>query len=150
MGTSDSIELFLLNLLSKADGVCELRRGDLAERFSCVPSQINYVLTTRFSPEHGYIVESRRGGGGYIRITRVNMQPASLVMHTVNAIGDAIDARTTAALLQNLVNNGALTLDTTNLVAAALGSAALRGLPAEWRDAARAGILKQCLLQIIQ
>ena len=63
------IARFIQAELEEANGVLELQRSDLAQRFGCVPSQINYVMSTRFSPEHGYIVESRRGGGGYIRIT---------------------------------------------------------------------------------
>jgi len=146
MGLSDVIERFILQMLREAGGAYELQRAALAERFSCVPSQINYVLATRFSPEHGYIVESRRGGGGYIRVTRVELQPDALVMHTINAVGDRLDVRSGQALLQNLVNAGALSLPEARLMAAALSEAALRGLPAEWRDVARSGILKQCLL----
>ena len=71
MGISDVIASFIQSALDETDGVLELQRSDLAQRFNCVPSQINYVMSTRFSPEHGYIVESRRGGNGYIRITRV-------------------------------------------------------------------------------
>ena len=69
MATSDLIARFILDALDEANGIAELQRATLAEQFSCVPSQINYVISTRFSPERGYIVESRRGGGGYIRIT---------------------------------------------------------------------------------
>ncbi|NLM61617.1 MAG: CtsR family transcriptional regulator, partial [Clostridiales bacterium] len=65
MGLSDLIAEFIHNALNASDGVLELQRSELAEYFGCVPSQINYVISTRFSPEHGYIVESRRGGGGY-------------------------------------------------------------------------------------
>ncbi|MDR3207273.1 MAG: CtsR family transcriptional regulator [Oscillospiraceae bacterium] len=149
MGRSDAIETFLLKLLQEAGGACELQRGELAEQFSCVPSQINYVLTTRFTPEHGYIVESRRGGGGYIRITRVTTQPTALVMHTVNAVGDRLDPRSAQALLQNLVSGGALPVPEARLIAAALSESALRPLPLPLRDIARAGILKQCLLETI-
>ena len=92
MATSDLIARFILDALDKADGMAELQRSMLADRFGCVPSQINYVISTRFSPEHGYVVESRRGGGGYIRITRVRSTPQELIMHTVNAVGDSLDA----------------------------------------------------------
>jgi len=148
MGLSDSIERFILSMLSEAGGAYELQRAALAEQFSCVPSQINYVLSTRFSPEHGYIVESRRGGGGYIRITRVDLRPGALVMHTVNAIGDTLDAKSAEALLQNLVGAGALGLKEARLTGAALSAPALRALPPEWRNVARAGVMKQCLLQL--
>ena len=68
MGISDLIASFLQDSLDTAEnGVLEVQRSELAQRFNCVPSQINYVMSTRFSPERGYIVESRRGGNGYIR-----------------------------------------------------------------------------------
>ena len=87
MGTSDMIARFIQAELEEANGVLELQRSDLAQRFGCVPSQINYVMSTRFSPEHGYIVESRRGGGGYIRITRVQVDRHTLLMHVINSVG---------------------------------------------------------------
>ena len=85
MGISDLIASFLQDSLDTAeDGVLEVQRSDLAQRFNCVPSQINYVMSTRFSPERGYIVESRRGGNGYIRITLCC--PAELLEKAANAI----------------------------------------------------------------
>ena len=84
MGISDLIASFLQESLEEADGgVLEVQRNDLAQRFNCVPSQINYVMSTRFSPERGYIVESRRGGNGYIRITRVRVDRQTLLMQAV-------------------------------------------------------------------
>ena len=81
MGISDLIASFLQESLEETDGgVLEVQRNDLAQRFNCVPSQINYVMSTRFSPERGYIVESRRGGNGYIRITRVRVDRQTLLM----------------------------------------------------------------------
>jgi transcriptional regulator CtsR len=91
MATSDLIAGFILEALESAGGCAELQRSSLADRFNCVPSQINYVISTRFSPEHGYIVESRRGGGGYIRIKRVCPESRQLIMHAVNAVGDELD-----------------------------------------------------------
>ena len=71
MKMSDVIADFIGEMLSDGGGVAELQRKSLADRFSCVPSQINYVIETRFTPEHGYLVESQRGGGGFIRIIRL-------------------------------------------------------------------------------
>ncbi|NLF80238.1 MAG: CtsR family transcriptional regulator [Clostridia bacterium] len=71
---ANQIEVYLKKLLSATEsGVLELKRSDLAEIFMCVPSQINYVLSTRFSSSQGYLVESRRGGGGYLRIIRLSI-----------------------------------------------------------------------------
>src|SRR5690554_5485877 len=71
---SDIIEEFLKTLLTESEGELELQRNDLASYFECAPSQINYVLATRFTLNHGYYIESRRGGGGYIRITRLDLE----------------------------------------------------------------------------
>ena len=90
MGISDIIAGFIQQELEEAGGALELQRSDLAQRFNCVPSQINYVMSTRFSPERGYIVESRRGGGGYIRITRVQVDRQTLLMHVINSIGGTL------------------------------------------------------------
>ena len=88
MGISDLIASFLQESLEETDGgVLEVQRNDLAQRFNCVPSQINYVMSTRFSPERGYIVESRRGGNGYIRITRVRVDRQTLLMQVINTLG---------------------------------------------------------------
>ena len=148
MGVSDIIAGFIDEMLG-ATGTTEVQRAELANRFNCVPSQINYVISTRFSPEHGYIVESRRGGGGYIRITRVAMEPKMLIMHTVNAVGDSVDINTAAALVANLIQNGALSAQEARLILSATGSSALRPARQEERDSLRASILKQMLVNII-
>ena len=77
MRLSDSIESFIKTLITQEEPEVELKRNELAEYLGCAPSQINYVLATRFSPDHGYIIESRRGGGGYIRIVGWCSQAAS-------------------------------------------------------------------------
>jgi len=146
MGMSNLIAEFIAEALRESDGLAELQRAELASRFGCVPSQINYVIATRFSPEHGYIVESRRGGGGFIRIRRVSADPKQLVMHTLNAIGDELDARTAEAFLQNLLDNETLAPDLIRTMAAALGDRALQPAPQLMRNALRASILKQLLL----
>jgi transcriptional regulator CtsR len=108
MGISDIIAGFIQQELEEAGGALELQRSDLAQRFNCVPSQINYVMSTRFSPEHGYIVESRRGGGGYIRITRVQVDRQTLLMHVINSVGDTLDYASARAITQNLVDSEAV------------------------------------------
>jgi transcriptional regulator CtsR len=147
MGMSDMIAQFILAGLEQSDGAVELSRGSLAEKFGCVPSQINYVLTTRFTPEHGYIVQTKRGGGGYIRVIRVRISPRDLIMHTVNAVGDSIDAATASALMQNL--RDVLDAGLLSVISAACSAPALRGLDPAKRDEVRASILKQCLLHVL-
>ncbi len=148
MGLSDHIAEYIRQVLQDTDGRAELSRGDLAARFGCVPSQINYVLTTRFSPEHGYITESRRGGGGYIRITRVRPDRQNLLMHTVNSIGTTLDRQSAAAFLSNLLGAGVLSQQQARLIASAIGDGALRPASPEARDILRASILKHVLIHI--
>lgn len=147
MGISDLIAGFIDEMLKEEDGTAELQRAEIANRFNCVPSQINYVLSTRFSPERGYIVESRRGGGGYIRIQRVRVDPKQLTMHTVNAIGDRLDLNTAAALVSNALQGGAISEESARMMLAAVSDAALRPADRFTREFLRASILKQMLIK---
>jgi transcriptional regulator CtsR len=147
MGLSDIIAQFILAGLEQSGGAVELSRGSLAERFGCVPSQINYVLMTRFTPEHGYIIETKRGGGGYIRVVRVHVSPRDLIMHTINAVGDSLDLASATAFLQNL--RDVLGGRTADIIGAACSAPALRGLDPVRRDETRASIFKQCLLHVL-
>lgn len=148
MGISDLIAVYLRSAVDEADGPVELSRRELAEKFGCVPSQINYVISTRFSPEHGFIVESRRGGGGYIRIARVQMDRRSLIMHTVNSIGGEIDLASALAVINNLAHVEAISIDTAVAAAAAIGEKALIRVCPEAKAAVRADILKHILVKV--
>lgn len=148
MGMSDLIADFIQESLKEADGVLELQRNDLAQRFNCVPSQINYVMSTRFSPEHGYIVESRRGGNGYIRITRVQVDRPTLLMQVINSVGDRLDLASARAILSNLVVSGAVEKNVGQALLTAIGDNALRPVAREDRDRLRASIFKQVLVQL--
>ena len=149
MGTSDRIARFILDVLESADGTAELQRSSLADRFGCVPSQINYVIATRFSPERGYMVESRRGGGGYIRITRVRTDRKTLLMHVINSIGDELDAASARAIVQNLVDSEAVSAEAGQSLLAATGDRALRRVDRSCRDTLRADIFKQVLIHLV-
>ena len=141
------IASFLQQSLEEAEnGVLEVQRNDLAQRFNCVPSQINYVMSTRFSPERGYIVESRRGGNGYIRITRVRVDRQTLMMHVINSLGAQVDRPSSRAILSNLVQSEALTEEIWQALLSALGDKALGAVPRESRDQVRADIMKQVLI----
>lgn len=147
MGISDLIAGFLQESLdAAADGVVEVQRGELAERFHCVPSQINYVMSTRFSPERGYIVESRRGGNGYIRITRVHVDHGTLMMHVINSLGEEVDLPSARAMIQNLYHAGALEETLARTLLTVVGDRALGSVPRENRDRVRADILKNALI----
>jgi transcriptional regulator CtsR len=136
-------------MLEDEGGSAELQRSNLAEKFRCVPSQINYVISTRFSPEHGYLVESRRGGNGYIRITRVQATPKALIMHTVNAVGDELGPRTAAAFVSNLLDADALDTRSAALILTAISDRALQPIAPEHRDIVRASIFKQLLVAVL-
>ena len=148
MATSDLIARFILQELD-SQGFAELRRSSLAEQFSCVPSQINYVISTRFSPERGYVVESRRGGGGYIRIRRVKPSPGQLVMHIINSVGSSLEAGTAAAFVSNMLGDGTISESSAKLIRAATSDSALRPVLQQYRDEVRAAIFKQMLITII-
>ncbi len=102
---SDLIESYLKNVLLSNETV-EIRRSEIADQFNCVPSQINYVINTRFTIQQGYVVESKRGGGGYIRIMKVNLVDE---MDVLNTLGDLtppqLSVREANHLLQNLYEN---------------------------------------------
>lgn len=148
MATSDLIARFIYDAIENSEGFAELQRSTLAEMFSCVPSQINYVISTRFSPEHGYIVESRRGGGGYIRITRVQQSPQDLVMNTVNSIGKTLDLQTARAFISSLLNADIIDVKTANLIMTAISDRALAPIIPTDRGIVRASILKQLLVNL--
>jgi len=95
------------------------------------------------------VVESRRGGGGYIRIIRVRAAPEQLIMHTVNAVGEELDLPTAAAFLSNAVKSEALDAKSAKLILAAVGNQALRPVPPELRGAVRASIVKRMLVETL-
>ena len=99
---SDHIASLIEEMLKEGGGSAEVKRNDLAAKIGCVPSQINYVITSRFTPEKGYVIESRRGGGGYIRITPVACGDKSAkLMHVINSIGDRITYADAYAMVKN-------------------------------------------------
>lgn len=133
-----------INARIEEQGSAELCRAELAARFACVPSSVNYVISSRFTPELGYTVESRRGGGGYIRITRCAETGSCYLMHVVNAVGENIDAASCRAMLANMSARGVL-----DSREAALLSAATEALPAGLQgDRSRAAVFKNMLLSL--
>ncbi len=148
MRLSDMLTEYIMEMLSDT-GDAEIKRNELANHFGCVPSQINYVLTSRFTPEQGYIVESRRGGGGYIRITRVNTDKSATLMHIVNSVGDSLDRMTAEVMINNLLSVGAVSEDVARLLASALSDRALAPIEPRGRDIVRASIFKNMILTLI-
>lgn len=101
---ADKIEKYIKEILGQAEeGYIVLQRGFLADFFSCAPSQINYVLTTRFTAESGYLVESRRGGGGYLRIIRLGLDPEGKFQRLMSElIGDTLSQNKAFNLIDRL------------------------------------------------
>ena len=151
MNLSDVITRALLDTLEKSGtGSIQIQRNELANQIGCVPSQINYVITSRFTPEHGYIVESRRGGGGYIRIIKIKPEPYNMVMHVVNSIGNSIDENSARIILQNLCCDKLLTDKEGKMILSAITNHVLKQVPAQQRDLIRANILKSTLLNSLE
>jgi transcriptional regulator CtsR len=150
MRLSDSIEQFIKELLNEEATEVELKRNELAEYFGCAPSQINYVLATRFSPDHGYLTESRRGGGGYIRIVRVVQSGSQRLMYLVNdRIGDSIGQEECLRLISQLKEQMIVTADEASLMASAISARALSvPVPDALKDAMRAKMMKSMLMTI--
>lgn len=148
MRLSDMLTEYIMEMLEES-GDAEIKRNELASHFGCVPSQINYVLTSRFTPEQGYIVESRRGGGGYIRITRVNADKSAHLMHIVNSVGNTLDRMTAEVMINNLLSVNAINEEVARLLASALSDRALAPVEPRGRDILRASIFKNMILILI-
>lgn len=146
MKITDMIAEMILAQLEQEDGTAQIQRNLLAQKVGCVPSQINYVITSRFTPEQGYHVESRRGGGGYILITRADWAGERPLMHVLNSIGDTIDERTCRAHLTNLQYSGLLSEKEARMLSSATSEQALRDVPQELKPRVRCSLFKQLLL----
>lgn len=150
MRMSDLITREIIRMLNESgENTAEIQRNEFAGIIGCAPSQINYVLSSRFTPEHGYIIESRRGGGGYIRIKRVVLNSSSALMHIINSIGNTIDAMSTRIVIENCLESGLVSKETAKLMAAAVSGSVLQTIPLQYRDIIRASVLKQMLLTLI-
>lgn len=148
MKSSDIITAFLMEMLENGDGNLEIRRNELAQRFNVVPSQINYVISSRFTPELGFLIESRRGGGGYIKIRRVKDDSAVDLMHIINNIGDTLNAFDARIFLNNMEANSYISSQTHALISAATADKAYACVPPVVRDRLRASIIKNMLLSL--
>ena len=150
MRLSDSIESFIKTLLDDESAEVELKRNELADYFGCAPSQINYVLATRFSPDHGYLTESRRGGGGYIRIVRVVQSGSQRLMYLVNErIGDSLTEEEAVRLISQLREQQIVTPDEAAVMASGLSAKAMAvPVPDALKNALRARMMKSMLMTL--
>lgn len=152
MRLSDTIEDFIKAMLQEGQMEVELKRNELAEYFHCAPSQINYVLATRFTPDHGYMTSSQRGGGGFIRIVRVRQTSGEHLSYLLRErIGESLDAQTAQVLCAQLAERKVVTLSQARTMAAAVSPQALSvPVPEAVKDVLRAKILKTMLLTVMQ
>lgn len=140
---SDIIEHYIKSILMQSeDDLIEVKRSELAEQFQCVPSQINYVISTRFTVEKGYLVESKRGGGGFIRIIKIRANDkAELFDQMLSLLGDKITQSAGKDIVYRLYEEEAITKREANLIQSAIDRSVLSiNLP--YRDHLRANILK--------
>lgn len=151
-GLTNRIEQFLLQMMEEGDeGMIEIGRNDLAQRFACAPSQINYVLTTRFTPYHGYYTESRRGGSGYIRIIRLERSPEELVEEVLDdVVQDAVTVDKARHILDSFLDQGLLTDRECQLMMLAMDDHALTDVPFAERNRVRARILRNMLIILLR
>lgn len=148
MKMTDLIADMILDMFDDNQQTIQIQRNDLASRIGCVPSQINYVITSRFTPEQGYRIESRRGGGGCIYITRADNKGSAFVS-LINSIGCEIDERTANAHIYNLNYQNLIDEKNAKILMAALADINFKGLPADVKNQIRANQLKKMLLAYI-
>ena len=147
MRMSDMIEEFIKELLEDDDFI-EIQRNDLAQHFNCVPSQINYVIATRFRPSQGYYVESRRGGGGHIRIKKIDTNKNNYLMHIITNMEEKVSASEIDILLSNLLSYDMILPKEAKLLKVATSDNVLV-LPVDTKDKIRANIFKNMLLNLV-
>ncbi len=151
-GLSNSIERFIKSMLeSTEDGIVEIGRNDLANQFNCAPSQINYVLTTRFTPYKGYYIESRRGGSGYIKITKLTFSEVGFIDELINeVIGTSITKDKANSIVRSLYEEDVLTKREGQLIVHALEDTALTNVNNDIRNIVRADLLRNMLLAFLR
>ncbi|MBQ3408388.1 MAG: CtsR family transcriptional regulator [Clostridia bacterium] len=147
MRMSDMIEEFIKELFDESDYI-EIQRNDLAEQFNCVPSQINYVIATRFKPSQGYYVESKRGGGGHITIRKMNISKSKYIMHIIEGVGDKITSQEVDIFISNLLSYDVITEQQAKLLKVATSDNVLI-IPNQYRDILRASIFKNMLINLV-
>ena len=148
MRMSDMIESFIKGLFEDDDYI-EIRRNDLAEQFNCVPSQINYVISTRFKPSQGYYVESKRGGGGYIGIKKINITKSNYLMHIISNIGNKITAQEVDIFISNFLSYEIISPKEARLLKVATSDNVLT-VSQDTKDELRAKIFKNMLVNLVE
>lgn len=144
---SDIIEAYLKQVLSNKEEV-EIKRSEIANRFDCVPSQINYVINTRFTVQQGYLVESKRGGGGFIRISKVKiLEEADVIDKMIAIIGKTISERDAVSIVKKLLEEQIVSRREAKLMLVAMEKTLYTGDLAV-DELLRANILKSMLKEL--
>lgn len=147
---SDLIEVFIKELLEESETEpVEIQRNELAGYFKCAPSQINYVLTTRFSMDKGYRIESQRGGGGSIKIIKMNLSPDDFYSALLQETGEAITMLKAGQMIDLMKERELITERESDLMKAAVSDRAISG-PVNIKNEIRAGILKNMILAVCE
>ncbi len=149
MVLSQYIAKMLEEMLEESGGDLSIVRNEIALRFGCVPSQINYVISSRFTPERGYLVESRRGGGGFVRIRKIPMGKNEYLMRFFHAVGTRLDFESARVYLSELVSSGAITLREGKIILASLSDRALVEIPRTVRERVRADLFRSVILELL-
>ena len=148
MRISDMIEQFIKDLFNEEESIIEIQRNELAEYFNCVPSQINYVISTRFKPSQGYYVESKRGGGGHIKITKINITKSNYFMHIINSTENLLTGQEVDIFISNFLTYKMITEKEAKLLKVATSDNVLR-MDNPKKDEIRARIFKNMLINLI-
>lgn len=148
---AEDIEKYILKIIEMSENdTVELQRTDLSYRFSCVPSQINYVLNTRFTTSRGYIVESRRGGGGYLRIVKLPISREDDILRLIaDSEGQELSETAASGLIGRLVEEEVLTPREGRLMEAVLKNSALEQTR-QYRDLVRMDLVRALILAILR
>lgn len=143
---SDIIEEYLKSILDENESII-IQRNEIASSFNCVPSQINYVINTRFTIKQGYIVESKRGGGGYIRIQELNLvDDRQKLNKIIEIIGHSISEREARGLIKLLLNQKIVNKDQAVLMSAAMDNTNFEDIDNKIKDKTRAKLLKKLII----
>jgi len=148
MNLSDLIEEYIMNAISDEQEV-ELKRSEIAQAFNCVPSQINYVISTRFIPELGFYVESKRGGNGYIKISRINLTKYDFLKDLIEKIGRSMSQSVMDVYLRELLEYNVIDEKNANIISVALSEKSMLQVDKLKRDQVRADMFKNILVNLI-
>ena len=146
MRVSDVIEEFIKELFNEDEEI-KIQRNELAQKFNCVPSQINYVISTRFKPSQGYYVESRRGGGGHITIKKITDTRSDYIMHIIGNIGETLSNQEAEILISDFLTYNLINEKEAKMLRVATSDNVLE-IPKIYKDKLRANILKNMILNI--